>query len=77
MASQYQGADGDLRNLYRRGSGLTPRRLLVLIRSLPPDAPLWAVMREAEAKALKPSVEKIRERQEHYAKQRALTIEEA
>ncbi len=58
----------DLRDLYRRGSGLTLRRLLVLVRGLPADAVLWDAMREAEAKALRPTVEKIRERQAHYAR---------
>lgn len=32
----YRGED--LRNLFRKGSQLTPRRLLVLIENLPPDS---------------------------------------
>lgn len=52
----------DFRDLYRPGSGLTLRRLLVLIRALPGDAPLWAEL-EAEAEAAKkPKVDEIRER---------------
>lgn len=50
----------DMRDLWRRGSGLTLRRLMVLIRALPPEAVLWAVMREAEEKSHKPTVEQIR-----------------
>lgn len=60
----------DLRDLWRKGSDLTLRRLFVLVRGLPVDAVVWGVIREAEAKALKPSVEKIRARQAHYDKQR-------
>jgi hypothetical protein len=63
----------DLRDLYRKGSGMTLRRLHVLVRALPPDAVLWAVIREAEAKANKPSVDKIRERQAYYAERAAMT----
>jgi hypothetical protein len=59
-----------MRDLWRRGSGLTLRRLGVLVRALPPDAVLWAVIREAEAKAAKPTVEQIRARAAHYAQQR-------
>lgn len=61
----------DLRDLWRPGSGLTLRRLHVLVRALPPEALLWAVMREAEDRAKIPTVEKIRERQEFYAKRAA------
>jgi hypothetical protein len=61
----FQGID--LRDLYRPGSGLTPRRLLVLIRGLPAAAALWAALDRAEKKAQKPTVERIRERQEFYA----------
>lgn len=58
-----------MRDLWRKGSGLTLRRLGVLIRALPPEAVLWAVIREAEAKAAKPTVEQLRARAAHYAKQ--------
>lgn len=58
-----------MRDLWRRGSGLTLRRLMVLVRALPPEAVLWAAMREAEAKAKKPTVEQIRARAAHYAQQ--------
>lgn len=60
----------DLRDLNRRGSGMTLRRLLVLIRALPPGAVLWAVMREAEEKAHKPTPEQIRARAARYARPR-------
>ena len=60
----------DLRDLHRRGSGLTLRRLSVLIRSLPYESITWSLVREAEQKALKPTVDKIRERQAHYEQQR-------
>jgi hypothetical protein len=57
----------DLRDLYRPGSGLTPRRLLVLIRGLPPTAALWAVLDRAAKLAQIPTVDRIRERQAFYA----------
>ena len=47
---------------------------MVLIRALPLDALLWAVMREAEEKAKKPTVDKIRERQAFYDQQRAKEV---
>lgn len=47
---------------------------MVVIRALPPEAVLWAAVREAEEKAKKPTVEKIRERQAFYA-QRAKEAE--
>lgn len=56
----YQGID--LRDLYRRGSGMTPRRLWVLIRALPADAPLWVELQEAEKNAYK-APDLLRERQ--------------
>jgi hypothetical protein len=58
-----------MRDLWRRGSGMTLRRLMVLIRALPGDGVLWSAVREAEKKALKPTVEQIRARAAHYAKQ--------
>ena len=58
----------DLRDLYRSGSGLTPRRLYVLVRALPPEALLWNVMREAEEQ-IKPTADQIRDRAAHYRKQ--------
>lgn len=76
MASQYQGVDADLRNLWRRGSGLTPRRLLVLIRGLRPDALLWLEMDAAQEKAEKPTPEQIRERKAHYDRLKLLAEEE-
>jgi hypothetical protein len=56
----YRGID--VRDLYRRGSGLTPRRLLNLIRWLPYDDPVHAILREAEEKAQKPTADLIRDR---------------
>lgn len=63
MASHYHGVDADLRNLYRRGSGLTPRRLFVLLRGLPPDSPVWLEVRAAEEEAAKVKADDIRDRQ--------------
>jgi hypothetical protein len=71
----FQGVD--LRDLYRPGSGLTPRRLWVLIKALPPPTPflpgaaIWAVLEKAAQKANKPSNEYNRERAAHYAKLKA------
>jgi hypothetical protein len=56
----YQGIDS--RDLYRPGSGLTLRRLYVLLMALPPTAPLWVELAEEKAKAEKPTAEKIRDR---------------
>lgn len=58
----------DLRDLYRRGSGMTLRRLGVLIRALPYDAPLWTEVRAAVERENKPTADQIRERQEAYRK---------
>lgn len=67
MASRYHGADGDLRSLYRKGSGLTLRRLSVLVAHLPYDAPLWPALEAAEKAAQKPTAERIRDRANYYA----------
>lgn len=69
----YRGID--FRDLWRRGSGLTLRRLGVLVRGLPPDARLWAVLQAEHEKSLKPTPERIRERAEHYKRQRELAEE--
>ncbi|HJR89526.1 MAG TPA: hypothetical protein VJ782_05130 [Aeromicrobium sp.] len=61
----YRGID--FRDLWRRGSGLTLRRLMVLLRALPYDAPLWADLQREQEKALRPTPEQIRARAEHYA----------
>lgn len=61
----------DLRDLWRRGSGLTPRRLWVLIRALPPDALLWHEVQKAQDKALKPTEESIRDRQAYWDAKKA------
>lgn len=70
LAFYYTGTDSDLRNLYRPGSGMTPRRLVSLIGRLPSDAWVWAEQEAAEKAALKPTEDKIRERQEFYAQKR-------
>lgn len=44
------------------------RRLLVLIRALPPDAPLRAVMAQAIEQANRATPDVIRERQEAFRK---------
>lgn len=55
-----------MRDLYRPGSGMTLRRLGVLIRGLPHNASLWAEMSQAREKSLKPTPEQIRARQARY-----------
>lgn len=63
----YQGID--FRDFFAPGGGpsrMTPRRLLVLIKALPADAPLWAEVQAAHEKALKPTPEQIRARARHY-----------
>lgn len=47
------------------------RRLLVLIRALPPAATVWAEVAEAHKKAQIPSVDQIKARRDHYARQAA------
>ena len=61
----------DLRDLFRPGSGMTLRRLGVLIEALPPDAPVWAALRAEHERSLKPTPEQIRDRAAHYERQRA------
>lgn len=54
----------DLRDLYRPGSGLTLRRLFVLLRGLRwMDSPLWHEIEAAQKAALIPKADEIRERQ--------------
>lgn len=69
MEADLAYAGFDLRDLYRRGAGMTPRRLYLLIRRLPPESWLWSRIEEEKQKALTPTVDKIRERQAFYAKQ--------
>jgi hypothetical protein len=57
----------DLRDLYRRGSGMTPRRLWVLIRALPEEALTWRAIHAETIQAQKPTIDLIRERAAHYA----------
>ena len=56
----YRGID--LRDLWRRGSGLTPRRLLNLIRYLPYDDPVMALLRLDEERSQKATPDEIRDR---------------
>lgn len=55
----------DLRDFWRRGSGLTARRLLLLVQSLPHDALLWQVLEADKQKALTGN-DRLRERQAYY-----------
>jgi hypothetical protein len=59
-------ANTDLRDLYRPGSGMTFRRLWVLLRTLPSDGWLWSSVNAVEQKATKATPEQIRARAEHY-----------
>lgn len=63
----------DLRDLWRRGSGLTLRRLFVLLKGLPPDSQFKAEMAAAAERANKPSLEQLRARQAHYSKREGAT----
>lgn len=56
----------DFRDLYRRGSGMTLRRLMVLVKALPPDSLTHLTLAAEETKALT-SVDRLRERQAYYA----------
>ena len=55
-----------MRDLWRRGSGMSLRRLWVLVRALPEDALVRLELAEAEEKAAKPTPDLIRARQEAY-----------
>lgn len=65
----------DLCDYFRPGLGLTPRKLFVLLRRLPAEAWLWVDIEAAERKALRPSDEQIRARQEFYARKRREALE--
>jgi hypothetical protein len=60
----FQGID--LRDLWRRGSGMTLRRLWVLVKALPEDALFRRELAAAIEKAQKPTPDKIRERAAYY-----------
>lgn len=61
----------DLRDLYRPGSGMTLRRLNVLVDWLPPEARVWQAQRAAQEKSQSTSkISKLRERQAFYDKQK-------
>jgi hypothetical protein len=62
--------DADFRNLWRPGSGLTLRRLFVLVKALPYEGMFKTEVRAAAEKALKPTVAQLRERQAFYAAQK-------
>lgn len=49
---------------------MTLRRLSVLVFGLPPESRTWRSYAIEQEKALKPTVEKIRDRQAHYDRQR-------
>ena len=62
----FQGID--LRDLYRPDSGMTLRRLCVLVDALPPDALVRHRARVAqEAAEAAEKLRKLRDRQRHYA----------
>lgn len=52
---------------------MTLRRLAVLIRSLPPTASIWSIVRAEHEKANKPTVEQLRARQAHYKQREGAT----
>lgn len=56
----------DLRDLFRPGSGMTLRRLYVLVSGLPPHAGIWQAVQAAHEKSLKPTEQQLRERQARY-----------
>jgi hypothetical protein len=65
----------DLRDLRRPGGGpsrLTLRRLLVLVRGLPPDSLTWLLVGEDNEKAEREAkLQKLRERTAYYESQKA------
>ncbi len=61
----------DMRDLWRHDSGMSLRRMAVLISALPHDSLIWREVAIAHEKSLKPKADKIRERQAHYDSQRA------
>jgi hypothetical protein len=65
----YQGID--FRDLYRRGSGMSLRRLMVLLRALPAEAPLWAELEAAAEAAKVAPADEIRERQQAFERRNA------
>lgn len=67
----------DSRDLYRAGSGLTLRRLHVLIRALPHDAPLWADLRATEEEAQRATPDDIRAAQERFKARQEAALRKA
>lgn len=61
----------DLLDLYRVGSGLTLRKVSALIDALPPEAPLWVVLRAEQEKQKKATPDEIRERQRAWQERNA------
>lgn len=67
----------DSRDLYRPGSGMTLRRLWVLIQALPWDSPLKVQVRDAQEKAKQATPDRLRSRQAEWEAQNAQRAKEA
>lgn len=59
----YQGID--LLDAFR--GRISARKLYVLLKALPADAPLWGAIKAAEEAALKPQADQIRDRTKYWA----------
>ena len=66
----------DLRDLWRRGSGMSWRRLYVLVMGLPADARFREVLRAEAEKALIPTPDLIRQRQAEFERRNAARLAE-
>lgn len=66
----------DLRDLWRRGSGMSWRRLYVLLTGMPDDARFREALREEREKALVPTVDLIRQRQAEFERRNAARLAE-
>ena len=71
----FQGID--FRDLWRPDSGMTPRRLMVLVRALPAGSPLDHALAAEREKANKPTPDQIRERADYYRRQAEQPAKEA
>lgn len=56
----------DLRDMWRPGSGLTLRRIWVLLHALPAESATWLAIAAKAEQAEKPTPDKLRDRAEHY-----------
>lgn len=65
----FQGLD--FRDLWRPGSGMTPRRLWVLLKAMPADAPFRLAVAEEMEKAQKPKPDTIRDRSAEWKRRNA------